>query len=94
MRENGFISNRIFDVLACNGFILTDDVAGIEKLFGDSVVTYSTKEEMNKKIKYYLEHTDEREALSKKGREMVLQNHTYKNRVEQILKTLKEEKNG
>ena len=32
MRENGFISNRIFDVLACNGFILIDNVDGLEKI--------------------------------------------------------------
>ena len=91
MRENGFISNRLFDVLACNGFILTDKVEGIEELFGDSVVSYNSKADFNKKIKYYLEHPQERKKLSSRGRDLVLKNHTYKNRVEQILTTIKEQ---
>ena len=88
MRENGFISNRMFDVLACNGFILTDDVCGLKELFGDIIVTYNTKESLEEKIDYYLTNKDERDKLSKKGRDLVLTKHTYKNRVEQILKTI------
>ncbi len=30
MRESGFISNRVFDVLACAGRLATDDVAGLD----------------------------------------------------------------
>lgn len=89
MRENGFISNRIFDVLACNGFILTDDVGGLQELFGNSIITYSSKDELENKIKYYLENIKERELLSKKGRDLVLEKHTYKNRVEYILDIIK-----
>lgn len=40
MREMGFISNRVFDVLACGGRIVSDPVEGIEALFGDMVATY------------------------------------------------------
>jgi len=88
MRENGFISNRIFDVLACNGFILSDDVKGLKELFGDSIITYRSKEDLQNKIEYYLTHKQEREALSQIGRKLVLEKHTHKNRVEQILKTI------
>jgi hypothetical protein len=38
MRDNGFVSNRIFDVLASGGRLLTDDVVGLEGLFPDDVL--------------------------------------------------------
>ena len=37
MRHDGFISNRVFDVLASAGRLLTDDVAGLDELFGADV---------------------------------------------------------
>jgi len=90
MRENGFISNRMFDVLACNGFIITDDVVGIKELFGELVPTYKNKEELRELVDYYMQNPSLREEISKKGRDLVLQTHTYKNRVLQMLAFLKE----
>mgnify|MGYP003325756257 CR=1 FL=1 len=39
MREWGFVSNRIFDVLACGTPVISDPVPGLHELFGDAVVT-------------------------------------------------------
>ena len=51
MREQGFISNRIFDVLASGGRLLTDDVAGLSGLFPSEalphgVATFATPVEL------------------------------------------------
>lgn len=40
MREDGFISNRVFDVVASAGRLLTDDVAGLSDIFGPEVAVY------------------------------------------------------
>ncbi|MGO2112701.1 MAG: glycosyltransferase family protein, partial [Pseudoclavibacter sp.] len=40
MRERGFVSNRIFDVLASGGRLLTDDVEGLDGLFPESVLPH------------------------------------------------------
>lgn len=90
MRENGFISNRLFDVLACNGFILTDNVKGLSSMFDDTIVTYESKRELEDKIKYYLDNDTERKSIAAKGRALVLSKHTYKNRVETILESIEE----
>ena len=90
MQENGFVSNRLFDVLACNGFILTDKVEGIHQLFGDAIITYDSKEDLAQKITFFLENKEKREEIAQKGRELVLKKHTYKNRVDTILKSIKE----
>lgn len=89
MREKGFISNRLFDGLAAGAFIISDKVRGIKEIFGDSVVTYSDSNELDELINYYLVHEDERKDKIKKGRDMVLNNHTFQKRVEQILEILK-----
>ena len=34
MREHGFISNRIYDALACGAVVVSDDVAGLDGRFG------------------------------------------------------------
>lgn len=40
MRENGFVSNRLFDAVACGSVVVTDYVAGLEEIFGGSVVSF------------------------------------------------------
>ncbi|MGH8963179.1 MAG: glycosyltransferase [Jatrophihabitantaceae bacterium] len=37
MRLDGFISNRVFDVLATGGRLISDDVAGLDELVGSAV---------------------------------------------------------
>ncbi len=40
MRREGFVSNRLFDVVAAGGRAISDDVSGIVELFGGAVRTY------------------------------------------------------
>jgi spore maturation protein CgeB len=37
MRDDGFVSNRLFDAAASGARVVTDDVAGLDGLFGASV---------------------------------------------------------
>jgi spore maturation protein CgeB len=46
MRRHGFISNRVFDVLACGGRLLSDPVEGLTSLFGSLVKTYENPSEL------------------------------------------------
>lgn len=48
MRTEGFVSNRIFDVLATGGRLLTDDVAGLGDVFGDAVPTWRTGDDFRR----------------------------------------------
>lgn len=42
MRRAGFVSNRVFDVLAVGGNLLTDDVAGLREVVGVDLPTWRT----------------------------------------------------
>ena len=90
MVEKEFTSNRLFDALACGTFIISDKMSTTEHLLKGSVVTYENSEDLDEKINYYLNHPEERQKLAKKGQEEVLKNHTFDNRVNTIIETLKE----
>jgi len=46
MRDQGFISNRLFDAAACGAVIVSDAVVGLERVFGDVVHTYGSRPEL------------------------------------------------
>lgn len=72
----GFISNRIYDVTASGGFVLTDYMPEIIEAYGESIATYKNYEEFQEKLAYYLTHPEERKAMAAKAREITLQNYT------------------
>ncbi|MFK0401603.1 glycosyltransferase [Microbacterium sp. NPDC090225] len=46
MQREGFISNRLFDVVAAGGRAFSDDVPGIDQIFGGAVQTYDAVSEI------------------------------------------------
>ena len=89
MRELDFPSNRLFDALACGTFVISDDIPSASTLFEGTIVTYSDADDLDEKINYYLDNPEKREELANKGKEIVLKNHTFDNRVDEILTYLK-----
>ncbi|MBQ6218260.1 MAG: glycosyltransferase [Methanosphaera sp.] len=81
MREKGFISNRIFDGIACGACIISDDVEGLDELFPGYVYTYKTKSELNKLV-------NEKICEDKKKNHLIIKGHTYKDRVEKFLEII------
>jgi len=81
------LSLRIFDVLGCCGFLITNYQAEIPELFniGEDLETYSSMEELHDKVSYYLAHDSKREAIARSGYEKVQKYHTYDIRLTQML---------
>jgi len=46
MQESGFVSNRLFDVVAAGGRAISDEVDGIDEIFAGAVRTYETVDEL------------------------------------------------
>ncbi len=80
------LNMRVFEALCSGTMLLTDYADGIDLFFTDteSLVIY---DDMNiaDLARYYLENDDERERIAETGRQLVLREHTYKNRGEAIL---------
>ncbi len=90
MREYGFVSNRIYDALASGGLVLSDHLPELEAKFGDAVVTYRDPAELPRLIERLLNSPQERAERAARGREIVLAEHTFAHRVDQLLGLLDE----
>jgi hypothetical protein len=90
MRRWGFVSNRIFDVLATGTPIVSDHLIEIETLFGTSVPTWNSPEELATVIEAIHADPDAAAARASHGRAQVLAGHTFDHRVEQLDALLRE----
>ena len=79
---------RIFDLLACEGFVLCNYQSDLlnEFLPGEELDIYSSIEELEEKIRYYLSHTDVCREIAHNGYENVSKHHTYPLRLEQMFR--------
>ena len=84
------ISCRIFEVLACGGFPLTEYKKDLDLYFdvGREIITFESVGELKTLIRYYLTHPEERQAITELGRQRVLEEHTYRHRAETIYNVL------
>lgn len=82
MLGEGFLSNRLFDASAAGGFIITDPVAGLAEVFGDSVETAADSAELAAKVKRYLAEPALAKAKAQAARKIVLGAHTFEHRAE------------
>lgn len=83
MARKGFVSNKIFDILASGGFAISDRNTGLDKIFGKTVPQYESTGHLHELVEFYLSNPPERERLMLKGREIALAN-TYRDRAIQF----------
>ena len=86
------INAKYFEILSSGSFMLTnyneyfhkfmDYNEDINKMF------YFSEEDLEKKIKYYLQNEKEREEIAFRAKTYVKSKHTYENRADLILKAL------
>lgn len=77
------ISQRIWDVLGCQGFLLSNYQSEIPEYLeiGSDLDCYENLAELNEKAAFYLEHEDIRLAIAEHGHTTVKQKHTCLHRV-------------
>ncbi len=82
----GAVNQRVFDVPACEAFLLTDYRIQIEHLFepGKEVVCYHSPEEATDLIRYYLNNPDKRTIIAQAARKRILAEHSYEHRLQTL----------
>lgn len=82
------LSQRIWDVLGCGGFLLTNYQMELPEYFelGKHLDAYESTNELIEKCAYYLEHEDVRMEIANQGHLLVKEKHTVINRVVEMLK--------
>lgn len=88
VEPNGdFVNPRTFELAACGGFQLVDERTLLGEMFeiGKEVAVFHDSGEMIEKIDYYLAHPEERDEIVEASRQRVLRDHTYDQRLRQML---------
>ncbi|MBI3675207.1 MAG: glycosyltransferase family 1 protein [Proteobacteria bacterium] len=84
------IKLRDFEVPMAGGFYLVEEAPGYDEHFipGREVETWRTQAELEDKIRYYLQHEDERTMIAEAGRRRALAQHTWAHRFEMLFRVL------
>lgn len=83
---------RVFEIAACKSFCLTDYFEEYLRIFKNKkeIVMFKDKEDLLKKIKYYLENESEREEISKRAYKKVIKNYEVYEDFKRIFKRITE----
>jgi spore maturation protein CgeB len=69
----------VFDFFAAGGLVITEDFPLLHTYFtvGKEIIAFSDRDDMLRKIRYYLDHPDEAEAIRIAGRQRVINNYIW-----------------
>lgn len=81
------IKARTFEVPGAGGFLLSEESESLAQYFriGTEMITYRDDDEAAEKIRYFLNHPDERDAIAQAGHQRVRREHLYEARFAPIL---------
>jgi spore maturation protein CgeB len=83
-------SPRVYEALACGAFLMVDAQRDVLASFKDreELVIFRDAEELRELLNYYLERPEERRKVAEAGRKKALENHTYSQRITDMLKVV------
>ncbi len=86
------LNQRDFNCPLLGAFLLTDWVEGADAFFEPDreMAFYHDLDELDDKVRFYLDNADARQQIINCGRERVLRQHTYAARVPKVLDTLRD----
>jgi len=81
---------RLYEATGVGTLLITDWKVNLHEMFepGKEVVAYRTPEECAQLVEYYLKHDEEREAIAHDGQERTLREHTFYQRMQELVAIL------
>ncbi len=81
------IPQRVFDIMTCGGFVMSNHQEEIEELFtiGKDLETFKSLEELKEKTYFYLSHERERITIAMSGYQKVRDNYSYEIQLPKII---------
>lgn len=82
------IKGRHFEIPGCGEFQISFYVEGLEHCYeiGREIAIYTDVDDLVEKVRYYLKHGEEREKIAAAGYQKTLREHTYEQRIKDIIK--------
>lgn len=86
MQMKGALNQRVFDVPASGGFLLTDYRKQLDAAFemGREVVCYHSVEEIGGLVRHYLANPAARKKIAARARQRIEKEHSYAHRIKTI----------
>ena len=94
--DRATIKGRTMELAACKAFQLsnyTDEFENYGFRDKENIAVFGDKDELLTKVRYYLEHGVEREAIAERAYEHVLRHHTWNQRFQAVFNQLNERHN-
>ena len=82
------LNERVFSSSILGGFQICDNVLARKLFREDELVIATDSEDFLEKARYYITEPEKRTAMIERIQENILKNHTYFNRIDQILTSL------
>jgi spore maturation protein CgeB len=81
---------RMFETTGVGSLLLTEGAPNLGELFspGSEVVAYEDEDDLVEKINHYLVQDDERATIAAAGQRRTLSEHTYRRRMEELVRIL------
>ena len=81
------IKARVFEVPGAGGFLMTEHAEGLDRFYriGDEISTYDGIPNLAEKIRYFIEHPEERDRIAMAGYIRTRDEHTYEIRFGKLL---------
>ena len=85
--DGDFVNPRTFEIAACQGFQLVDSRKDLSRMFkvGEEIIAFDTLDQMQDQINYYLSRPEERNAITLKSYQRVVEEHTMEHRMQELL---------
>jgi spore maturation protein CgeB len=80
------INLRIYEILACKGFLISDRVASAEKELEGGLVFTEGGNDLIEKIDYFLKNKEERESIAQRGYEYIITHASIEARAKELYK--------
>lgn len=84
--ENYANNMRLYEATGCGALLVNDMKDNLHELFtlDKEVVTYRSPGEAVEKIRWYIDHPQEAEAIALAGHQRTLREHSYRHRMEEL----------
>lgn len=82
------LNQRLYDILACGGFVISDRIDSLQSVFEDAVMTTEGDDDLWAKLVCSLADPADRRRRADKGRDLVLAHHTYARRAAAVVQFL------
>ncbi len=92
VQMKGAVNQRVFDVPACGGFLITDWREQMENLFDpdSEIVCYREPSEIADLVAAWLADPKGRKQVAKRARKRILDCHTYSHRLKELLDIMRQ----